>query len=336
MKGVLIVNLGTPDKPEKQEVKSYLGEFLMDKYVIDMSYLGRLLLVKGIILNTRPEKSAAAYKRIWTEDGSPLMIYTEALVDQIKKRVDVPVEMGMRYNKPSINTALKALKNKGCDEVFVVSLYPQYAMSTTLTVEEKVMEEAKKIDPEMKVEFLAPFYNHPEYIEVLAEKVKAQMQAENGDYLLFSYHGIPVRHLIKTDCTAKHCMQVKNCCEVPSEAHSVCYRHQCLETTKAVAKYLGLNKDQYETSFQSRLGRAQWLTPYTAERLEALPKEGKKNIAVVTPSFLTDCLETLEEIGMEGKESFEENGGEAFKMISCLNADDQWADVLAKWINEKV
>ncbi len=334
MKGILVVNLGTPDKPYKKEVKSYLSEFLMDKYVIDINPIGRTLLVKGIILNTRPKKSAEAYQKIWTERGSPLMFHTEDLVAKIKQKVTAPVEMAMRYNKPSIQSGIEKLVNQNCTEIFVLSLYPQYAMSSTLTVEEKVLKEAKKIRPSLKIEFLKPFYNHPEYIQILSNKIKKEWDNDEYDYLLFSYHGIPVRHLIKTDPTKSHCTLVDNCCSVDSKAHATCYKHQSFEITKAVVKKLNLNDSQYESSFQSRLGRAEWINPDTAIRLEELPNEGKKKILVVTPSFVADCLETIEEIAMEGKKEFLHHGGEKFNTVACLNSDDEFRDFLVNRINE--
>jgi ferrochelatase len=335
MKGVLIVNLGTPDKPEKKEVKSYLGEFLMDKYVIDMNYVSRTLLVKGIILNTRPKKSAEAYKKIWNDKGSPLMYHSVDLVNKVKKLVDVPVELSMRYNKPSIASGLDKLNKLGCDEIFVIPLYPQYAMSSFTTVVEKVKTEAKKLNQNIKLDFIEPFYNEPNFVKLWSDKIKLEKEKSGAEYVLFSYHSIPVNHLVKSDCTGEHCTKVDNCCEIKSKAHETCYKHQCIETTKAIVENLDLQKNEFEIAYQSKLGRKEWLTPATANRIDELPKEGKKNIMVVVPSFVSDCLETIEEIGMEGRECFMEYGGEKYHRVDCLNSDDNWAELLADWIKNR-
>lgn len=332
MKGVLIINLGTPDSPSKKDVKRYLGEFLMDKYVIDIPYLARLLLVKGIILNTRPKQSAVAYKKIWSDKGSPLMYHTVDLVEKVKALVDVPVELGMRYNTPSINTSIQNLKNKGCTEIFVIPLYPQYAMSSFTTVVEKVKKEAGIIDASIKLDFIDPFYKEENFIKLWSNKIKEEKEKSGAEYILFSYHSIPVNHLEKSDCTGVHCNKVENCCEVKSKAHDTCYKHQCIETTRAIVKNLGLKSDEYEIAYQSKLGRKEWITPATATRIDELPKEGKKNIMVVVPSFVSDCLETIEEIGIEGRMCFMEHGGEKYHRVDCINSDDNWANVLADWI----
>jgi ferrochelatase len=332
MKGILIINLGTPDKPEKKEVKSYLGEFLMDEYVIDLPYIARWLLVKGVILNTRPKRSAAAYKKVWNEKGSPLMYHSVDLVEKVKALVDMPVELGMRYNKPSINTSIQNLKNKGCTEIFVIPLYPQYAMSSFKTVVEKVKKEAVKIDPSIKLDFIEPFYKEENFIKLWSDKVKEEKEKSGAEYVLFSYHSIPVNHLEKTDGTGIHCNKVANCCEVKSKAHETCYKHQCIETTMAIVKNIGLKPEEFEIAYQSKLGRKEWITPATASRIDELPQEGKKNIMVVVPSFVSDCLETIEEIGIEGREEFMEHGGEKYHRVDCLNSDDNWANVLADWI----
>ena len=332
-KGIVLVNLGTPDKPEKKEVKAYLDEFLMDKYVIDIPYLSRLLLVKGIILNTRPKRSAEAYKKIWTDRGSPLLFHSEDLVEKIRELVDHPVELAMRYNKPSIHSAIRAVKAQGCNDILFFPLYPQYAMSTTLTVEDKIKTEVKKIDPNLKISFVPPFYKDTDYIKLLSKTIRQKMANTDYDHILFSYHGVPVRQIEKTDPSQMHCYKIENCCEVDSPAHQYCYRHQSFVISDKVAEELGIDKSQYTSAFQSRLGKTEWIQPYTDDTLKILPQKGIKKLLVITPSFVADCLETIEEIGIEGKETFLENGGEQYDLVPCLNSDNAWAKLISKWVN---
>ncbi len=332
MKGIVLVNLGTPDKPEKREVKAYLKEFLMDKNVIDIPYLYRAFLVKGIILNTRPEKSAEAYQKIWTDRGSPLLFHSEDLVARIKRMVKNPVGLAMRYNQPSIHSTIKEMIAKGCTELVFLPLYPQYAMSSTLTVMQKVAKEMKKIDASIPYSFIPPFYKDKDYLNLLAKSVQNQMKERNFDYVLFSYHGLPIRQIEKTDPTRSHCFKSGNCCEVKSVAHDFCYRHQSLNITKEIVKRLDIEEGKYGSTFQSRMGRTEWVKPYTDHALEDLPKKGVKSLLVVTPSFVADCLETVEEIGIAGKASFIENGGEYYKRVDCFNSDKEWAELVSKWI----
>ncbi len=334
-KGILLVNLGTPNSPTKKDVKTYLGEFLMDQYVVDLPQFFRFLLVKGIILNTRPSKSAEAYQKVWTKEGSPLLVYSEKLLDKLKPNFSEPIALAMRYGQPSIKEGLQNLVNQGCDKIVVLPLYPQYAMSTTLTVEEKVKEELSKISSDITLSFVPPFYNNPSYIQVLGEKIRKEKTEKNADYILFSYHGVPVRHLYKTTPTKAHKKQNNDCCKIGSETSEKCYLHQCIQTTEQLANYLNLEQGSYETAFQSRLGKDKWLEPATANRLEKLPKEGKKNILLVTPSFVSDCLETIEEIGMEGEEIFMENGGEDYNLVACLNDDDNWVKTVEALIRKQ-
>lgn len=335
MKGALLINLGSPNSPNAKDVKKYLDEFLMDERVIDYPYILRTLLVRGIILNTRPKKSAAAYRKVWTEEGSPLIVISEKLAQKVSQNAQIPVSLGMRYGRPSIEDGIRELHEQGVTEIFIIPLYPQYAMSTTETVEVKVQEVVKAKFSGIKVDSLLPFYNHPDYIKVLAESMRSQADLSQFDKILFSYHGVPERHIYKTDPTKSHCKIDGSCCDTPSAAHEKCYRHQCLGTTKAVCEALDIPQSQQSLCFQSRLGRDKWLEPYTDETLERLAEgEDSKKIAVVTPAFVADCLETIEEIGMEGKEEFLHNGGEEFVRLDCLNDDDAWANLLSNWINE--
>lgn len=331
-KGVLLVNLGSPDSPEPKDVKKYLGEFLMDERVIDVPLWARNLLVKGIILNTRPKASAAAYKKIWWEEGSPLIVISERLKSKVQEQVDFPVALAMRYGSMTIKKGLQELVDKGVDEVFLIPLYPQFAMATTETILVLAEDIRKEHFPDLKISDLPAFYNDDDYIEVLSNSIKKNLEGKNYDHLLFSYHGVPERHIRKRDITKSHCKIDGSCCVTPSPAHEFCYRHQCLEVTRLVAKKLNLKDNTYSSSFQSRLGFDPWLLPYTDRTIERLGKEGLKNMAIATPAFVSDCLETLEEIAMEGEEIFHEMGGKEFTTVPCLNDDDEWVALLAKWI----
>jgi len=334
MKGALLINLGSPDSPEPKDVKRYLDQFLMDERVIDLPYLLRAFLVKGIILNTRPKKSAAAYKKIWWQDGSPLIVLSKKLLEKVQKQLDIPVALAMRYGNPSIENGLQELHNKGVTEVLLIPLYPQFAMATTETILVLAEKIRKEKFPAMKFSTIPAFYNREEYIENLAKSVDVELQKHTFDYVLFSYHGVPERHIKKSDITKSHCKIDGQCCASPSPAHEFCYRHQCYETTKQVVTKLNLKEGTYSTSFQSRLGRDPWLQPYTDATIDGLAQKGIKNLAVVTPAFVSDCLETLEEIGMEAAHSFKENGGAYFKAIPCLNDNDDWAKTVANWIEK--
>ena len=334
MKGILLVNLGSPDSPNPKDVKKYLGEFLMDERVIDIPFAARTALVKGIILNTRPKQSAAAYKKIWWDEGSPLIVLSERLQNKIQKQTELPIALAMRYGSMTIKKGLQELIDKGVDEVLLFPLYPQFAMATTETITVLAEELRQEFFSNIKIESVPAFYNKPDYIEVLSNSIKRHLEDKKHDHLLFSYHGVPERHIRKSDVTKSHCKIDGTCCETPSKAHEFCYRHQCLEVTRLVAEKLQLKENTYSTSFQSRLGFDPWLLPYTDRTIERLGKKGVKNMAIVTPAFVSDCLETLEEIAMEGQEIFHEMGGENFTTVPCLNDDDDWVALLTKWINK--
>ncbi len=334
MKGVLLVNLGSPESPTPKDVKPYLDEFLMDRFVIDVPFLLRALLVRGIILQTRPKKSAAAYAKIWWDEGSPLIVLSKRMYKKVQDLVDIPVVLAMRYGTMSIMKGLQELHDKGVNEVMLFPLYPQHAMASTTTILVLAEELRAKHFPEMKFTTVPAFYNKPDYIKVLAENIKKHLGDYDYDHLLFSYHGIPKRHIRKTDITKSHCKIDRTCCSTPSPAHEFCYSHQCYETTKLVTEYLGIPKEKYGQTFQSRLAGDKWLTPYTDTSINLMPEQGIKKLAVVTPAFVSDCLETLEEIAMEANHEFKVHGGEEFRAIPCLNDDDAWCQVVANWIGD--
>lgn len=332
-KGILLVNLGSPESPTPQDVKTYLGEFLMDERVIDLPLIARTALVKGIILKTRPKASAAAYKKIWWDEGSPLIVISERLQTKVQKVVDYPVALAMRYGSMTIKKGLQELVDQGVEHVFLIPLYPQFAMATTETILVLAEELRQAHFSNLKIDHLPAFYNKPDYIAVLSASIKKHLAGKSYDHVLFSYHGVPERHIRKSDVTKSHCKIDGSCCKTPSKAHEFCYRHQCLEVTRLVAETLQLQEGTFSTSFQSRLGFDPWLQPYTDRTIERLGLEGVKNMAIITPAFVSDCLETLEEIAMEGQELFHEVGGQEFTTVPCLNDDDAWADLLGKWIN---
>ncbi len=338
MKGVLLVNLGSPEAPTPEAVKPYLDQFLMDERVIDLPYLLRAFVVRGIILRKRPAKSAEAYKKIWWDEGSPLLVISKRTQKKVQERLEIPVALAMRYGNPSIESGLKELANQGVTEVLLFPLYPQYAMATTETIEVLADRLVKEKFPQIKLTKFPAFYNKPDYIKSLANVTKQGLEGFNYDHILFSYHGVPERHIRKTDKTGKHksvkIVEGAYCCKPGTPEAEFCYRTHCFETTRQVIEQLGISEDQYTLTFQSRLGIDKWLQPFTADKVTELAKNGIKKLAVLTPAFVADCIETLEEIEMEAGKDFKENGGEEFKMIPCLNDDDQWMDVMANWIKD--
>lgn len=335
MKGVLLVNLGSPDSTKTKDVRTYLGEFLMDGRVIDLPKWFRTFLVKGIILNTRPAKSAKAYRKIWWKEGSPLIVLSERLQNKVQEKVSVPVALAMRYGNPSIKTGLQELADQGVDDVLLIPLYPQFAMATTETILVLAEEIRAEFFPQMQFTSLPAFYNHPDYIRVLSNSIQDYLKGKDWEHLLFSYHGVPERHIRKSDITKSHCQIDGKCCFSHSPAHAYCYRHQCEMTTIKVAEFLELKEGTYSTSYQSRVSIiGSWLKPYTDKTVEDFAKKGTKKMAIATPAFVSDCLETLEEIGMEAAEDFEEKGGEHLHVIPCINDRDDWVKVMSRWIDE--
>lgn len=331
-KGILLMNLGSPDSTKVPDVRKYLNEFLMDERVIDIPWLLRALLVRGIIVPFRAPKSAEAYKTIWTNEGSPLIVNTIHLQKALQQEIEEPVEIAMRYGNPTPEAAFDALLkiNPLMEEVIILPLYPHYAMSSYETGVEYAKEIHKKKKYSFKLNFIDPFYKDVDYLKALSESIRPFLNVPY-DHVLFSYHGIPERHIRKSDVTGCHCLKVENCCEVDSPAHSHCYRHQIITTTKLVVEKLQIPSNKYSISFQSRLGKG-WLTPFTDIRLKEMPGEGIKNLLIVCPAFVSDCLETLEEIAIRGKEIFIEAGGESYTMIPCLNNHPLWIKAVAGYI----
>jgi ferrochelatase len=329
-RAVLLVNLGSPDSPSVPDVRRYLREFLGDERVLDLPAPLRWLLLEGVILPTRPKKSAHAYASVWTADGSPLMRTSASVQRKLAAAVDpdLPVYLAMRYGRPSIASVIDRMATDGIGEVLLIPQYPHYAMSSWETVVVRVREEAARRDPQMVIDCVAPFYADPDYIEAL-HAVSVPWLAEPHDHVLFSYHGIPVRHLRKADSSRAHCQCTANCCAVASPAHATCYRAQVMATTRAFAARAGLQPGQYSVSFQSRLAGEPWCEPFTDHELRRLPAAGVKRLLVLCPAFVADCLETLEEISVEGRDTFLAAGGRSFRQIPCLNDQSPYIEFLA-------
>lgn len=333
--GLLLINLGTPDEAEVPAVRRYLDEFLMDPRVIDLSPVGRWALVKLAVLPFRPKESTAAYKEVWDERGSPLLYHTQDLAQAVQAKLgdEVHVEIAMRYQSPSIESALESFRKRGIDRVVTFPLFPQYSSAATGSAVQKTWEEAGKLWNTPALVNVPEFYEHPAFIEAFRAVAAPRLAAQNPDRVLFSFHGLPERHCTKSDESegeASHCFATENCCDTIVKANRRCYRAQCFATARALASALNLAPDTWEVSFQSRLGRDPWIRPYTDERVAALPSEGVKSLAVFSPAFVADCLETLEEIGMRADEEFREAGGERLELIPSLNATPAWVDAVAE------
>jgi ferrochelatase len=329
------MNLGSPDSTDVRDVKAYLNEFLMDERVIDYPYLLRLPLVRGVIVPKRVENSAHAYSTVWTDEGSPLIVLTNKLKHAVAAEIPYPVSIAMRYGTPTPRAAFDELvaQSPNLKTVTLLPLYPHYAMSSYETAVEYARKAHKKGNYKFELEVIKPFYNDEYYINALSESIAPYLK-EAYDHVLFSYHGLPERHMRKADVTGQHCMRSANCCTTPSPAHSTCYRHQCFATTQLVAGRLNIPLEKHSISFQSRLGREEWLKPYTAPLLEELPAKGIKKLVILCPAFVSDCLETLEEIAMAGKEAFLNAGGESFTFVPCLNVQPQWVQAIATWMRQ--
>jgi ferrochelatase len=327
-KAILLVNLGSPDSPSVSDVRRYLNQFLMDGRVIDVPWLLRRIIV-GLILINRPKESGHAYQSIWLPEGSPLVVTSKKVREKLQQRLTVPVELAMRYQNPSIKSAIQELAAKGVDDVFLIPMFPHYAMSSYETAVVEVRDVAAKIAPGMKITVQPPYGDDPDYINAMAVNTEESLRQEY-DYLLFSFHGIPERHLRKSDPSHSHCLTVKDCCNVACDAHKFCYRHQCFKTAQLIVNKLKIPDGKWSVSFQSRLGRDPWLKPYTDFEFERLPKEGVKKIVVISPAFVSDCLETIEELGIRGKESFISAGGAEYRLVPCLNEHPLWIDTIEK------
>ncbi|HTV39648.1 MAG TPA: ferrochelatase [Candidatus Sulfotelmatobacter sp.] len=328
-KAILLVNLGSPDSTAVGDVRKYLREFLMDGRVLDAPWPIRFCVVHFAILPSRPKESAHAYEKIWTPEGSPLVVTSRRVQKKLQALLPVPVELAMRYQSPSIEGAIGKLKDADIDDLFLIPLFPHYAMSSYESAVVRVREVAGRLAPRMKVTVQPPYFDSADYVEALVASAEGCLQT-GYDHLLFSFHGIPERHLKKSDPTGRHCLAQANCCDVSSPAHETCYRAQCYKTVAAFVTRASVAKGKYSISFQSRLGKDPWLKPYTDYELAELPARGVKKLLVICPAFVSDCLETIEEIAMRGKETFLNAGGKEFAQIPCLNEHPLWISALEK------
>lgn len=337
---ILLINLGTPESPKVIDVRRYLTQFLNDPRVIDMSWLGRKLLVNGIIVPLRAPKSAKEYQKLFDANGgkSPLLIHGKKLKEDLQKEYatedNVTVELAMRYGNPSIESALDKLKSNNFDSIVVVPLYPHYAASSTGTVMEEVMRIVSKWWAIPEIKFVGQFFNRPEFIDSIVE-VSKKYKHEDYDHVLFSYHGLPVRHLDKAYDNNAVCAD-HDCENEMVEESKYCYKAACYETTRLLVEKLNLPEGKYSSSFQSRLGRDPWIQPYSDFVLKDLAKAGKKKVLVFSPAFVADCLETEVEIGMEYNHDFIENGGEKIQLVESLNTNPKWVSGLKNILNDYV
>ena len=333
--GILLMNVGTPDEPTVKSVKTYLREFLLDPDVIDIPAPLRHLLVRGIILRTRPKKIAPRYKSIWMEGGSPLRVYTQRICDKLQiKMEDTFCEVGMRYGNPSIKSALERLRERGVTRLLLAPLFPHYAQATTESSIKHAFKQLNEMNWTPDIHELGHFESADEFIMPLAESIRPHLSDET--HLLFSYHGLPISHVKRIDESKQHCQKVENCCEVACNANILCYGRHCSETTSAVVEKLGLESHQWSMSYQSRLGPVKWLEPATTTKVEELVKRGIRKIVVVAPAFLADGLETLEELDIELREDFLEMGGKELTVVKCLNDDDLWIDGLESLVKKRL
>ena len=335
-KGLLLVNLGTPDAPEAGPVRRYLREFLKDPRVLDINPVGRWMLLNLFILPFRPAKSAEAYRKIWMKEGSPLLFHSRALAAAVAGRLagQYEVELAMRYGSPSLPDAVKALRSRGVSEFTVLPLYPQAAASSsssTLARAYEVLAEAWDVAP---VRVVPAFFGHPGFLDAFTEVARPVIAEARADHVLMSYHGLPERHMRKSDPSGQHCLASAGCCEVLSDVNRNCYRAQCFATSRGLAGRLGLPSGGYTVSFQSRLGRTPWVKPYTDVVLPELAQRGVRRLAVMCPAFVADCLETLEEVGLRAREQFLASGGESLTLVPSLNAHPAWVDAVLRLVGE--
>lgn len=334
--GLLLVNLGTPRSPRPADVRAYLREFLMDPRVIDLPAWKRWLLVHLVIAPFRARPSGEAYSKVWTARGSPLLFHGLDLADKVRRRLGTGtvVELAMRYGEPSIPAALARLRKSGVDRIVVFPLYPQYSSAATGSTLDRVFECARTQWNVPYLRVVPPFYDHPAFLDASADLARPYVERPGVERVFFSFHGLPERQVRKSDESGSHCLEREDCCDAIVAANRNCYRAQCHATARGVAARLDLPRGKWIVSFQSRLGRNPWIRPYTDELLVAEARAGRRRAVILSPAFVADCLETLEELGIRGAGSWREHGGESLEVVPCLNATDTWADAVAALARE--
>ena len=335
--GVLLLNVGSPDAPETGAVRRYLRQFLSDPRVFDVAPWKRQLILNLFILPFRPRHSAEAYKAIWSDKGSPLIAISEHFAKALGDALpELEVTVGMAYGRPSIRDGFRKLIEAGVTRIVLAPMFPQYASATTGSVLEAAYSMAAKEYNVPSILALPPYYDDPGFLDAWATVARPYLQEFEPDHVVMSYHGLPERQVLKGDPTGAHCLKKEGCCDVAVEANKYCYRHHCMMTNKGIIKRLGLSPENVSLSFQSRLGRDPWLTPSTEDTIRGLAEKGVKRLAVLCPAFTIDCLETLEEIGMQGKENFVEHGGTDYIQVPCLNTDAVWVRAFADLVKRQL
>ena len=335
--GLLLCNVGSPDAPTTRAVHRYLKQFLSDPRVMDLPAWRRWWLLNAIILPFRSPRSARAYQKIWTEGGSPLLVHTQELKEKLGETLpDIFIEIGMRYGHPSIAAGLKRLKERGVGHIILFPLYPQYSVAATGSTLQEAFRTLSNQWNLPAVSVIPPFFREPGFIQAYAIVAREALKNAPFDHFLFSFHGLPERHLVKSEVSPGHCLQLPKCCETMNEKNTFCYRAQCVATAQAIATTLGLSDDQYSVSFQSRLGKYPWIQPYTDQLIPQLIQAGKKRLVIMRPSFVSDCLETLEEMGMREKERARQSGGGSYQLIPCLNSHPAWIQTIGQWVRNHI
>ena len=334
--GVLLLQLGTPDSTSVSDVRKYLREFLSDPRVLDIPAPARALLLYTVILPFRPRRSAEAYRKIWTDEGSPLTVHTSALAELLQKRLGdgYRVAFGMRYQSPPIADAVADLAEAGCERVIVLPLFPQYASAAGGSASEAALRALAGSWNVPVVQNLGAFYDDPGFLRAVAEVARPALDEFGADHVLFSYHGLPEKQVRKSDTTGEWCLAGDSCCDRITIANRFCYRAQCFATTRGLVAELDLPEGTYSTTFQSRLAGQKWIQPYTDEEMPRLYARGVRRLAVLTPSFTADCLETIEEIGIRGREQWEGLGGDDLLVVPCVNSSPSWVNAVADLVKK--
>lgn len=329
-KGLILINIGSPKSYAVKDVKKYLSTFLMDEDVITLPFLLRWPLVNLLIVPRRAPFSAENYKKVWMKEGSPIAVYTQRFAQQLQEVLNDShvVKVGLQYSEPSVESALQELKEVGVTEILVAPMFPQYAEATNGSSFKLVDRLTKKLKIQIPVKRLPAFFDDVSFVATSAQLTRKTLEEKKVDHYLFSFHGLPESHLKKIP----GCLTTDGCCFEKNACAKNCYRAQCFATATEIAEKLEIPASHWSVAFQSRLGRGEWLKPATDHILEVLGKTGKKNIAVICPSFVADCIETLEEIGIGGAETFHEAGGEVYHLVPCVNDEPSWVQGFAQFV----